>query len=237
MVYKKEELEKLIKEEKMSYEAIGRIYGVTGNSIKKAALKLGIDLEPRRKVNSKENFSHPGNSKIDKISDENFIKIIASSYGWKEIGEALGYSSTPSSNVKDNIKKRCATLGIEIHINKVSPILKKTKAELFSERKNWQSARSSIRKTAEDIYKNSGKPCVCAICGYNKHIEIAHVKAVSDFNDNALISEINDITNLVGLCPNHHWEFDNNALSEEDKEKLYGFVDCGMLEDGIQTVS
>ena len=237
MKYEKEELEKLIKEEQMSYEAIGRIYGVTGNAIKKAALKLGIDLEPRRKVNSKENFSHLGNSKVDKVSDKEFSKIITTCYNWNEIGKALGYSTVPSSNVKENIKKRCDALGIKIHINKISPILKKTKGELFSERKNWQSARSGIRKIAESIYKNSERSCSCVICGYNKHIEIAHIKAVSEFDDNATISEINNINNLVSLCPNHHWEFDNNALNEEDKEKLYRFINCGMLEDGIQTVS
>lgn len=65
MKYEKEELEKLIKEEKMSYEAIGRIYGVTGNAIRKAALRLGIELEVRRKVNSTENFSHAGTAKYN----------------------------------------------------------------------------------------------------------------------------------------------------------------------------
>lgn len=44
----------------------------------------------------------------------------------------------------------------------------------------------------------------CKICGYNKHIEVAHIKAVSEFSDSTLISEINDINNLIGLCPNHH---------------------------------
>ena len=38
---------------------------------------------------------------------------------------------------------------------------------------------------------------------------MAHIKAVSDFNDDTLISEINDIDNLIALCPNHHWEYDN----------------------------
>ena len=53
----------------------------------------------------------------------------------------------------------------------------------------------------------------CAICGYDKHIEVAHIKAVSEFDDNATIGEINAITNLIGLCPNHHWEYDNGLLN------------------------
>jgi len=36
---------------------------------------------------------------------------------------------------------------------------------------------------------------------------------VSDFPDAALIAEINDIANLVALCPNHHWEFDHGVLT------------------------
>ena len=33
-----------------------------------------------------------------------------------------------------------------------------------------------------------------------------------DFDDNNTIAEINDISNLIGLCPNHHWEYDNGLL-------------------------
>ena len=38
MKYEKEELNRLINSEKLSYEAIGRLYGVTGNAIKKQLL-------------------------------------------------------------------------------------------------------------------------------------------------------------------------------------------------------
>lgn len=62
------------------------------------------------------------------------------------------------------------------------------------------------------MYKSSGKPYCCAICGYSTHIEIAHIKAVSDFEDSATIAEINSIDNLIALCPNHHWEYDNGIL-------------------------
>ena len=35
------------------YEQIGKMYGVCGNAVKKAAKKLGISLEYRRKINEK----------------------------------------------------------------------------------------------------------------------------------------------------------------------------------------
>lgn len=51
----KENLENLIKQ-KISYEEIGRRYGCSGTNIKKVALRLGIELEHRRKVNDSETF-------------------------------------------------------------------------------------------------------------------------------------------------------------------------------------
>jgi predicted restriction endonuclease len=52
----------------------------------------------------------------------------------------------------------------------------------------------------------------CEVCGYNTHVEVCHIKSVSSFSDDTLITEINSIDNLVGLCPNHHWEFDNGKI-------------------------
>lgn len=88
----------------------------------------------------------------------------------------------------------------------------KTKEELFSERESWQSARTAIRRHAQFIYdKEIGKK-FCHNCGYDKHIETCHIKSVSSFSNDTLISTINDSKNLIGLCPNCHWEFDNNNL-------------------------
>lgn len=53
----KENLEKYILEDKLSYEEIGRRYGCTGANIKKVARKLGIDLPSKRTVNPSETFN------------------------------------------------------------------------------------------------------------------------------------------------------------------------------------
>jgi len=94
----------------------------------------------------------------------------------------------------------------------VIKLLYRTKGELFSNRSNWQSARSSIQKNARRIFMKSSIKKECFICGYEKHIEICHKKSVSEFSDDTLIGEINNIDNLVGLCPNHHWEYDKGLL-------------------------
>lgn len=212
--YNKEILKTLIFDKNLSYESIGRTYGVTGNAIKKAAKRLGIQLKPRRRINPCEVFikNNCKRSNVDRVSDRKFIQIINSNNGWKEITDSLGYSNGVGSGVKYKIKERCTKLGISPKIKKISPVLSKTKGQLKSERKTYQSYRSTVRKLAEKIYKESNKEMKCIVCGYNKHVEIAHIKAVSDFDDNSRISSINALENLIALCPNHHWEFDNNLI-------------------------
>ena len=220
----KDNLKRLILDESLSYEEIGRRYGCSGNNIKKVAKKLGISLPKRRAINSLETFNkglsikkdfsvtNASQSFVNQVSDEEFIKIINNSTGWKEIASAFGYKSALGSNVKERILNRCSFLNIKPNIKTTTSTLSRTKGELLNIRKNYQSYRSSIRKLAEKVYKDSGREFKCAICGYDKHIEIAHIKAVSDFPDDASIAEINNINNLIGLCPNHHWEFDNGIL-------------------------
>lgn len=59
--YSKEELEQLILVDNLSYEEIGRRYGVTGAAIKKAAKRLGIELPVKRKINKAEHFNKDKN--------------------------------------------------------------------------------------------------------------------------------------------------------------------------------
>lgn len=215
--YDKNELEKLILEQNKTYSYIGKLYGVSDNAIKKACVKLGIKLPKRRTVNDKENFSHKRDnikSFVNDTSDEKFKLIIESSTSWTEIAKQLGYKSKVlASNVKEAIKKRCELLNITLFISKQNDISSITKGELFKNRKNWQSARTAIQKLARVKYFEYNKNSKCHICGYDKHVEVAHIKAVSQFDDSATIDEINSVNNLIGLCPNHHWEYDNGLLT------------------------
>lgn len=52
----------------------------------------------------------------------------------------------------------------------------------------------------------------CAVCGYTKHVELAHKRALQDFPDDALLSEVNARGNVIQLCPNCHWELDHGFL-------------------------
>lgn len=155
-------------------------------------------------------YNNSKRTKLEHISDNEFTIIINNSKGWKEILKNLGYSENTKSNIRKKIQDRCNSLGIIL--NNKDNLQDKTKKQLFEERANWQSARSAIVKLASKIYHESGKDYKCAVCGYDKHVEIAHIKAVSDFPETSTVAEINDINNLIGLCPNHHWEYDNGLL-------------------------
>lgn len=139
----------------------------------------------------------------------------------KKCGKVIEFSKRENSYCSQSCAAQINNLGVHRHPVKEKIILEPKikefikdaiKSEIFSLSKNWQSARSSIRKDAARVYKNSGLEYKCAVCNYDTYVEIAHIKAVSEFEDSSTIKEINDINNLVALCPNHHWEYDNQII-------------------------
>ena len=70
---------------------------------------------------------------------------------------------------------------------------------------------SLIRGRARNLLRRLGKTA-CFVCSYAIHVEAAHVKPISEFPMEALLSEINSPENIIALCPNHRWEFDNGRL-------------------------
>lgn len=102
-----------------------------------------------------------------------------------------------------------------------------TKKQLFDRYGHWILARVRIVKHAWRAFKNANKRNECVICDYNKHIEIAHIKSVSDFTDDTLIKDIDNPNNLIALCPNYHWEYDNDSLSDIDRQKLDDIIKSG----------
>ena len=53
----------------------------------------------------------------------------------------------------------------------------------------------------------------CRHCGYDKHVELCHIKPISSFGPDSRLKDVNCIENIVQLCPNCHWEFDRGLLS------------------------
>lgn len=135
----------------------------------------------------------------------------------KKIFCSKSCSAIFNNNQRSLKKELKITLSIEAKKNKkpkqFSFLDNMTKKDLFDKYKNYQSARSKIQKHARYIFQNSKKNKYCLECGYDKHYEVCHKKSVSSFNDDAnIVNEINNIDNLIALCPTHHWEFDNGLL-------------------------
>lgn len=53
----KENLERLILTDKVSYEEIGRMHGCTGSNIRRVAKKLNVNTVKRRSINANETFN------------------------------------------------------------------------------------------------------------------------------------------------------------------------------------
>lgn len=90
----------------------------------------------------------------------------------------------------------------------ISPTKDMTLKEAIYINVHKASAFGIVRSRARSLAKLLGW-VQCVRCGYDKHIEIAHIHPISEFPEHTLISVINDPSNLIALCPNCHWEFDH----------------------------
>ena len=121
-------------------------------------------------------------------------------YYCKKCGELIGYGHKEYS--RRNLCDKCQSNYVDW-----SAI---TYGEMTSKRKYQVNSR--IRELARNLYSKSDKPKQCMKCGYDKHYEVCHIKGISTFSDDTPISEINNLDNLIALCPNCHWELDNGLL-------------------------
>lgn len=86
-----------------------------------------------------------------------------------------------------------------------------TLAETLNIKGSPNNRYSIVRNKARRKFKHL-KGQSCQVCGYDKHIEFCHIKAIASFSENTIVSTINSKENIAILCPNCHWEFDNGLL-------------------------
>lgn len=115
-----------------------------------------------------------------------------------------------SLRVKNNYCKICGKK-IPIRRKRCDDCLSVYSGNLINKKKSEISIRH-IRTNAVNIFRKKYPNIECLFCGYNKFTEICHKKPISYFSNNSLVKEINDINNLMQLCPNCHWEFDHKKI-------------------------
>jgi predicted restriction endonuclease len=75
----------------------------------------------------------------------------------------------------------------------------------------------NIRVHARKVVKEANLEKKCIKCGYDKYVEVCHIKAIANHSLDDTVMQINALSNLALLCPNHHWEFDNGFLTLDSK--------------------
>jgi 5-methylcytosine-specific restriction endonuclease McrA len=76
-------------------------------------------------------------------------------------------------------------------------------------RGRWHDA--NVRRDARKTYL-AARPYRCVNCGYSKRIDVCHRRPLASFSQETPLAVVNALDNLVGLCPNCHWEFDHGLL-------------------------
>lgn len=75
--------------------------------------------------------------------------------------------------------------------------------------KTHRSSAFALIRSRARMTRKAKESRSCEKCGWSHHVEICHIKPISQFDENSMISEINSESNLIVLCPNCHWLFDH----------------------------
>jgi hypothetical protein len=112
---------------------------------------------------------------------------------------------------KERLCAACGIASFRKDHRKFCPTCWTAKLDATLDQTKVQLSRSFIGAHARVVL---GDTKACVVCGYDKHVEAAHRRAVEFFPSDATLREINAPENLVGLCPNCHWEYDHGLLAE-----------------------
>lgn len=106
-----------------------------------------------------------------------------------------------SNNFKYNAANKKIAIVADLTLNEAS-YTTQDRASLYA------LVRSRARDVAAKLNYN-----ICKFCGYEIHVEICHIKAISTYSLDTKLSIINAPENLISLCRNHHWELDHGYIN------------------------
>lgn len=76
-------------------------------------------------------------------------------------------------------------------------------------RVKYSYVRELARKLVFKIHKYEKK---CKICNFDLFVDVCHIKPLCEFEESVLVREVNALSNLAVLCPNHHKMLDRKLL-------------------------
>lgn len=175
-INEKENLEKLIFEDNLSYEEIGRIYGCSGGNIRKVSKQIGIELPKRRSINPKETFNKGSGQKH----------------------YCLNCGKELDSSKRNTKHKYCDNKCQQEYEYKQWVKSYKEDSSIANVGKKWKSMSNYLRRYIFEKYDN--KCCICGWSQINKYtntlpLEIDHIDGDATNNSE---------DNLRLLCPNCH---------------------------------
>ena len=78
-----------------------------------------------------------------------------------------------------------------------------------------------IRSHSRRLISSLGIEKICSCCKFEHGVQICHVKPICDFPEDTPLNEVNNLDNLVLLCPNCHWLFDHGYPSLDELKQFY----------------
>ncbi len=215
-----------------------KVYKETGKSIPQSKSKeiLGFNKKTAiRKFGTWNKFleianiplnSNPIRGKEERICEcgcnEKFVVVHSSKRRFLNVACSNKINKVKHGNYKENAERICLNCN---EINKrttspfCSPLCKcfydgKQITKQFLIRRGGANTYDNIRHRARSIAKQIDGINKCFICGYSNHIEVCHIKDIKDFSNDVSVYEINKLSNLSILCPNHHYEFDKGMIEK-----------------------
>ena len=92
---------------------------------------------------------------------------------------------------------------------KNNEFLKRTIESFIKSRKGYFTHQmEGIRKHARKVLGQSTKLKMCEKCGWDKYVQACHKIPIYKFPKTTKVEEVNNIDNLMWLCPNDHWLYD-----------------------------
>lgn len=213
-----EDIKKFV-EQKKSFVEIDELLGLRKGKSKYEAGKLGIKSKYKKKeFIKKECLECLKEFESNKTENRKFCsrncsgKYIVRTIPNRKIERIC---TRCDKKVKSHRHSLCKEHHVE-YIETRFDYIKELTLEDYWAKKSLQNLHSSsknahIRSLCRSWLKHLSK-LPCHNCGYDKHVELCHIKAIREFTPQSKLKEVNSEDNVIQLCPNCHWEFDKGLL-------------------------